>query len=71
MKIEVKPGVIPRQSLDVLTKGFGRREGDPWVEEIARMFLEAWPGAYQRGHYTAEGPRDSFILPLPQEARDD
>lgn len=43
--------------------------------ELARAaflaMLEAWPGAYQRGYYTAEGPRDSFILPLPQEARDE
>ena len=33
-----------------------------------RAGIAAWPGMAPHGYYTADGPRDSLILPLPQEA---
>ena len=37
---------------------------------IAALFA-SWPGAVPQGYYTANGPRDCLILPLPQEASDE
>lgn len=32
-----------------------------------RAGIAAWPGMTRHGHYTAAGPRDAIILPLPTE----
>jgi hypothetical protein len=43
-----------------LAKGFGRKTWtDEWVEDIARMFLEAWPDARVKN----SGYGSNLILP--------
>lgn len=64
----IKSEQIPDEVVEVLTMLLlGHSLNDKNVSIASAAVINAWPGIAPFSFYTADGPRDGFILPLTQE----
>ena len=62
---------IPPEAVEAARRAFTQALlSVPLEDPIAtalRAGIAAWPGMAPHGYYTADGPRDALILPMPTE----